>query len=105
MLRSLIRTAPALLCLTLAAAASAQDGYRQPPAPIAQILDAERTPLLNLSPDRRTMLLVEWHDMPSIAELAAPEARLAGLRINPRTNAASRGNTSGFTIRMRSLRA
>jgi dipeptidyl aminopeptidase/acylaminoacyl peptidase len=93
MLPSLIRTGTALLCLALAATATAQDGYRQPPAPIAQILDAERTPLLSLSPDRTTMLLVEWHDMPSIAELAAPEARLAGLRINPRTNAPSRANS------------
>ena len=92
MARSPMRACGALLAI-LAPALHAQSGYRQPPAPIAQILDAERTPLLNLSPDRRTMLLVEWEEMPSIAELSAPEARLAGLRINPRTNAPSRGNT------------
>ncbi|MEX1186693.1 MAG: prolyl oligopeptidase family serine peptidase [Gemmatimonadaceae bacterium] len=90
MLRSLIRTSPALLCLTLAVTAAAQEGYRQPPAPIGQILDAERTPIVSVSPDRATLLLQERDEMPSIAELAAPEARLAGLRINPRTNAASR---------------
>jgi dipeptidyl aminopeptidase/acylaminoacyl peptidase len=93
MLRSLIRTGPALLCLTLAATAAAQEGYRQPPPPIAQILDAERTPIVSVSPDRMTMLLQERYEMPSIAELAAPEARLAGLRINPRTNASSRATT------------
>jgi len=93
MLRSLTYTASALFSLTVAAAAAAQDGYRQPPAPITQILDAERTPIVSVSPDRGTLLLLERYDMPSIAELAAPEARLAGLRINPRTNAASRGTT------------
>lgn len=93
MLRSLTRTGTALLWLTLAATAAAQDGYRQPPAPIAQILDAERTPIVSVGPDRVTLLLQERDEMPSIAELAAPEARLAGLRINPRTNAASRATT------------
>jgi dipeptidyl aminopeptidase/acylaminoacyl peptidase len=93
MLRSLIRAASALLCLTLAATAAAQDGYRQPPPPIAQILDAERTPIVSVSPDRATLLLQERDEMPSIAELAAPEARLAGLRINPSTNAQSRATT------------
>ena len=93
MLRSLTRVGSALFCLTLAATAAAQEGYRQPPAPIAQILDAERTPIVSVSPDRRTLLLQERDEMPSIAELAAPEARLAGLRINPRTNAGSRATT------------
>ena len=93
MARPFLRAATALLAVLFPEFVGAQAGYQQPPAPIAQILDAERTPLLNLSPDRRTMLLVEWHAMPSIATLAAPEARLAGLRINPRTNATSRANT------------
>ncbi|MCR4339451.1 MAG: prolyl oligopeptidase family serine peptidase [Gemmatimonadaceae bacterium] len=87
------RLGSALFCLTLAVTAAAQDGYRQPPAPIAQILDAARTPIVSVSPDRATLLLQERDEMPSIAELAAPEARLAGLRINPRTNAASRATT------------
>jgi dipeptidyl aminopeptidase/acylaminoacyl peptidase len=91
--RSLTRAGTALLWLTFAASATAQEIYRQPPAPIAQILDAERTPIVSVGPDPTLLLLQERDAMPSIAELAAPEARLAGLRINPRTNAASRATT------------
>ena len=104
MLRYLTRAGTALLWLTLAGSAAAQDGYRQPPPPIAQILDAERTPVLSSSPDRTSLLLMERSDMPSIAELAAPEERLAGLRINPRANAASRAATYKG-LRLRSIAA
>lgn len=96
MARCLTRVAFALLATvaTVAApSAAAQEPYRQPPAPIAQILDAERTPLVGVSPDRTNMLLLERYEMPSISELAAPEARLAGLRINRSTNASSRAPT------------
>lgn len=68
----------------------AQDGYRPPPAPIPQILDASATPLVSVSPDRSMLLLLERPGLPDIAEVSAPEARLAGLRINPRSNAGSR---------------
>lgn len=91
--RSLTPAGTALLWLIFAASATAQEIYRQPPAPIAQILDAERTPIVSVGPDPTLLLLQERDAMPSIAELAAPEARLAGLRINPRTNAASRATT------------
>ena len=93
MARLLSRATVVVLAVLATSVAYAQDGYRQPPAPIAQILDAERTPIVSVSPDRTTMLLLERFEMPSIAELAAPEARLAGLRINPRTNASSRATT------------
>jgi len=65
-------------------------GYRTPPAPIAQILDATPTPTVSISPDRATMALFGRAGMPSIGQLAEPELRLAGARINPRTNGPSR---------------
>ena len=80
----------ALLALLLPASAIAQSGYRQPPAPIAQILDAPLTPAVSISPDRKWILLLERTALPSIAEVAAPEVRIAGDRINPRTNGRSR---------------
>lgn len=90
----------ALLALAFPAALVAQDGYRQPPAPIAAILDAAPTPLVSLSPDRSTMLLLARSAMPTIEEVAAPEVRLAGFRLNPRTNAGSRdASYTGITIR------
>lgn len=63
-----------------------QDSYQRPPKVITDILDAPPTPTLTLSPARTHALLVEPQRYPPIAELAEPMLRLAGLRINPRTN-------------------
>ncbi|MEO6243902.1 MAG: prolyl oligopeptidase family serine peptidase [Opitutaceae bacterium] len=64
--------------------------YRTPSAAIAAIVEAPLTPLVSLSPDRKTLLLLERPALPPVAELAEPELRLAGLRINPATNGPSR---------------
>ncbi|GAC1516449.1 MAG: S9 family peptidase [Gemmatimonadaceae bacterium] len=88
------------LTLSAPAAMFAQEGYKQPPAPIAQMLDAPPPPLAIASPDRTRLLLVERSAMPTIAEVAAPELRLAGDRIDPRTNGRSRGTTyAGLRLR------
>ncbi len=76
---------PLLALLTLAAPLAAQEPYRDPPAPIARILDAPPLPFASVSPDRGTLLLLERNALPPIADVAAPELRLAGLRIDPRT--------------------
>jgi dipeptidyl aminopeptidase/acylaminoacyl peptidase len=81
---------PALALLVVPAALAAQGGYRQPPADIARILDAPPLPAVSVSPDRSTLLLVSRPGLPPISEVAAPEYRLAGARINPRTNGPSR---------------
>jgi dipeptidyl aminopeptidase/acylaminoacyl peptidase len=82
-----------LLSLTLARLAvpsAADEPYRQPPPPIARILDAEPRPAVRVSPDNTWLLLLERHGLPPIAEVAASELRLAGARLNPRTNGRSR---------------
>src|SRR5688500_3031288 len=85
--RSVAFATAALLALPLPAFAQVdQQGYVQGPAPIAAMLDAEPLPLVQLSPDRRTLLLVRREAMPSIREVGAPFVGLAGARINPRTN-------------------
>ena len=68
----------------------AQPQYRMPPKAIADLVDAPITPSLSLGPDRKLMLLMEHPGLPPISEIAQPELRLAGLRINPRTNGQSR---------------
>ena len=68
----------------------AQQGYRQPPEPIRQLLDAEPTPTVRPSPTGEWLLVLERRALPTIAEVAAPELRLAGVRIDPRTNGRSR---------------
>ena len=71
--------------------AGAQNGgYSLPPAPLQAIVDAPRAPMLSLGPKRNLAVMVAQPALPGIAEVAQPELKLAGLRVNPRTYAASR---------------
>lgn len=71
--------------------AMAQDGaYQAPPAPLQAIVDAPRAPTLSLSPKRNLAAVLPTPSLPGISEVAQPELKLAGLRINPRTYSASR---------------
>jgi dipeptidyl aminopeptidase/acylaminoacyl peptidase len=65
---------------------AAQEAYKHPPEIVRRILDAPRPPALIPSPDGRAVLLAEPTGMPTVADMAQPLLRLAGLRINPRTN-------------------
>jgi dipeptidyl aminopeptidase/acylaminoacyl peptidase len=64
----------------------AESAYLKPPQVIVDILEAPPLPDALVSPSRDTLALLERVSMPSIAELAQPMLRLAGTRINPRTN-------------------
>jgi dipeptidyl aminopeptidase/acylaminoacyl peptidase len=85
--------ARALFALILFAThAAAQDAYRQPPSVIQRILDAPATPTTILTPDKSMILLLERPGLPPISEIAAPEYRVAGIRLDPRTSGPSRQN-------------
>ncbi len=63
--------------------------YQQPPKAIVDIVDALPTPGVELSPagntpGKRWMLIEHFAGLPTIADLAQPELRLAGLAIQPR---------------------
>src|SRR5688572_19201684 len=75
-------------------------GYLTPPQAVVDILDAEPLPTVTVSPGRDVLAIVARRSMPSIAELAQPMLRLAGLRINPATNGPHRA-PSGNGIRLR----
>jgi dipeptidyl aminopeptidase/acylaminoacyl peptidase len=60
--------------------------YRTPPQAIVDILDAEPLPTVTVSPARDVIALVPRRSMPSIAQLARPMLRLAGVRVNPATS-------------------
>jgi len=64
--------------------------YKIPPKSISDLVTAPQTPSVSINATGDWMLLMERPGYPSIAELAQPELRLAGLRINPRTNGSSR---------------
>jgi dipeptidyl aminopeptidase/acylaminoacyl peptidase len=65
---------------------TAQEPYKLPPAEVVRILDAPPTPRVSMSPDRETMLLIEYQSMPSIAQVSMPILRIAGMRITPHNN-------------------
>jgi dipeptidyl aminopeptidase/acylaminoacyl peptidase len=70
--------------------------YQQPPKAIVDIVDALPTPGVELSPasdaaGKRWILIEHFSGLPTVAELAQPELRLAGLRFNPKTDGPSRG--------------
>ncbi|UTH73729.1 prolyl oligopeptidase family serine peptidase [Chromobacterium sp. IIBBL 290-4] len=84
-------TLAALIAAGIALPAWAADnGYQTPPAELAAIVDAPRMPSVKLNHARDAMLLIQRPGLPGIAEVAQPELKLAGLRINPRMRAASR---------------
>jgi dipeptidyl aminopeptidase/acylaminoacyl peptidase len=83
----------AATCCTVAAQASLN--YQVPPKGIIDLVDVRPTPAVEVSPGdglRGRWLLIEAiSGLPSIADLAQPELRLAGFRFNPKTNGPSRG--------------
>jgi dipeptidyl aminopeptidase/acylaminoacyl peptidase len=83
---------PGLLSGTLASQTDLK--YQIPPAVMVKLVDAPPPPLLVLSPahgtDPRMLLIEQRSSLPTIADLAEPELRLAGLRFNPKTAAPSR---------------
>lgn len=68
----------------------AQEGYRRPPEVIAKLIEAPSTPSVSIDSKGEWMLLMERPGYPSIEEVAAPELRIGGTRINPATNGRSR---------------
>ncbi|WP_434627073.1 alpha/beta hydrolase family protein [Chromobacterium sp. CV08] len=79
-----------LAVLLAPGAAGAADGYQTPPPELAALVNAPRTPLQSLNPQRDTILQTSRPGLPGIADVSQPELRLAGLRINPGMRAASR---------------
>ncbi len=80
----------------------AQDdaGYKLPPKDIADLLLAKLTPFVSLDSKAEWLLLSERNSYPSVEELAQPELRIAGLRINPNNFANSRQNfINNFILR------
>ena len=80
---------------------NAQDAlkYKLPPDEIVKIVDAPLTPLTSVSPDKSRLLLIDRSSIITIAELAAEELRIAGLRIDPATSGPSRQTYyKGFRI-------
>ncbi len=77
----------------------AQTGYQKPPQAVLDILNAPAPPQVSVSPAGDRIALIEIERYPSIAELAKPMLRLAGERINPKTNGPHRPTRiTGLTL-------
>jgi len=81
--------------------AATTSGYLTPPKVIVDILDAPPTPTVIVSPDHRTVALLNRRSMTTVAELAQPIHRIAGARINPKTNGRQQrgGNVIAITLK------
>src|SRR5215510_3812592 len=81
--------APVILMRGLAAqvpTASDPPKYVLPPQNIVEVFDAELLPQTLVSPNRQVLALTRARAYPTIAELSQPMLRLAGARVNSKTN-------------------
>jgi len=66
--------------------------YVLPPHNVVEAFDAELLPQTLISPNRQVVALTKARAYPTIAELSQPMLRLAGARVNPRTNGPHRAS-------------
>lgn len=78
------------LCLSITTYAQIDLNYQKPHQNILELADADVPPLIRLNEEGTQGLLIYRKMYKSIEELSQPELRLAGLRINPKTNISSR---------------
>jgi len=80
------------ILLFLMSGISAQEPlkYQVPPDEITKIVDAPETPGFSVSPDKKSIIIINRPGLRTIEELSAEELRIAGLRINPENNGRSR---------------
>lgn len=81
-----------LLLLISATNAFCQEAleYQTPPKAIYDLVTAELTPSVSIDSKGNYMLILQRSSMPTVEDLAQPELRIAGLRINPNNFAPSR---------------
>jgi dipeptidyl aminopeptidase/acylaminoacyl peptidase len=93
-----LRVAPSLVAAQAQGApvqvpsASDPPKYVLPPQHIVAAFDAEALPQTLLSPNKQVIALLKARPYPTIAELSQPMLRLAGLRVNPKTNGPHRAS-------------
>ena len=86
-----------LLVSSLFAIAQDDFSYKTPPKDILDLVMAKPTPGISIDSKGEWMLLMERSSFPSVEELAQPELRIAGLRINPKNFGPSR---SGYAVNL-----
>jgi hypothetical protein len=67
-------------------AAQEAQKYLLPPQNVIDVFDAEPPAVISVSPNKQQIAIIKARAYPTIAELSQPMYRLAGSRINPKTN-------------------
>lgn len=95
----------AILCGTfiLINYANGQSGYKTPPKEITEMLLAKRPAAVSVDNKGEWMVLMQTNSYAEMEELAAPELRIAGQRINPANFSPSRINLT-YEISIREAR-
>jgi dipeptidyl aminopeptidase/acylaminoacyl peptidase len=93
----------AVLATSLGAQSPSSSGYQLPPKDIVDILDAAPTPTVTVAPNRQMVAMLERRSMLSVAALAEPIHRIAGARINPRTNGRQQRVGDGIAIALKTV--
>jgi hypothetical protein len=91
---------PAVLLATTLAADAPK--YLVPPLEVVAAFDAAPLPEALLSPSKKVMSLAYRKGQPTIAALSQPMMRLAGARVNPRTNGPHR-TTLIYAIKLQKI--
>ncbi len=81
-----------LLTFFLNTTAQEAEPYKHPPKILEDLLLAPPTPTVSFDDKATYMLIMERSQYPDVEELAQPELRIAGLRINPRNFGPSRAS-------------
>jgi dipeptidyl aminopeptidase/acylaminoacyl peptidase len=80
-----------------------QSGYKTPPAAVADMLLAKRPASVSVDNSGQWMVLQQTNSYVEMEELAAPELRIAGLRINPANFSPSRMSMA-YAIRLKEIK-
>jgi len=80
----------ATVCASLKAIAQDPLSYQTPPKEISDLILAKPTPSVSIDSKAEWILFSERNSYPSVEELAMPEYRIAGLRLNPNNYSPSR---------------
>ena len=80
-----------LLFVLLASIGFAQEDitYQKPPQEILDLVDFQRAPSISMDSKREQIVFMYRNTYKTLAEISEEEMRLAGLRINPKTNISS----------------
>jgi dipeptidyl aminopeptidase/acylaminoacyl peptidase len=73
----------AILFAVMTQANPVETPYREPPPDVVAVAEARPTPLVSPGPNAHLLLVAEYPSLVALKDLAEPEYRLAGRRINP----------------------